>query len=80
MLRNFTWTRTPRFYTILQVLDLIGRTDLKRFLLLTLPLFMLSGCALYRMPEEGEVNTVPTTNNPAVTRQSFDNWMPGVEY
>lgn len=35
--------------------------------------------ACYRMPEEGEVSVVPTTNNPAMTRKPAG-WTPGVAY
>lgn len=35
--------------------------------------------ACYRMPQDGEVSVVPTTNNPSMTRQG-GGWMPGVEY
>jgi hypothetical protein len=40
-------------------------------------LFFVTGC--YRMPEDGEVSVLPTTNNPAMTRQG-GGWTPGVEY
>ena len=37
-----------------------------RFLFIVASLFCLSSC--WRMPEEGEVSTLPTVNNPQVTR------------
>lgn len=40
-------------------------------------LIFITGC--YRMPEEGEVSVVPTTNNPSITRQG-GGWTPGIEY
>jgi hypothetical protein len=33
----------------------------------------------YRMPEEGEVSVVPTTNNPSITRQS-GGLTPGIDF
>jgi hypothetical protein len=35
--------------------------------------------ACYRMPEDGEVSVVPTTNNPSITRQG-SGFAPGIEY
>ena len=40
---------------------------------------MATSC-LYRMPEEDEVRTVPNTNNPDVTLQKSEEWMPSVSY
>jgi len=39
--------------------------------------FLLASC--YRMPDEGEVSTIPTTNNPNVIRSEYE-WKPGVEF
>lgn len=47
------------------------------FLIVASALSLLTAC--YRMPEEGEVSVVPTTNNPSITRQG-GGFMPGVEY
>lgn len=38
----------------------------------------LTGC--YRMPTENEFSVVPTTNNPSVTCEKRDNFLPGVGY
>jgi hypothetical protein len=38
----------------------------------------LTGC--YRMPTENDFSVVPTTNNPAVTRERNDSMLPGVGY
>jgi hypothetical protein len=38
----------------------------------------LTGC--YRMPTENDFSLVPTTNNPAVTCERNDNFLPGVGY
>ncbi len=49
---------------------------------LTLGLFTISISALfqgcYRMPNEGEVSTVPLTNNPSITRQQQSTFLPGM--
>jgi len=54
------------------------RLAMKPYLLLILLVFHLTSC--YRMPEEGEVSTVPNTNNPTNTRQKNPSLMPGIEY
>lgn len=38
----------------------------------------LTGC--YRMPTEDDFSVVPTTNNPAVTCEKNDNFLPGLGY
>jgi hypothetical protein len=45
------------------------------FLLLPL-LFNLSGC--YRMPGENEFSVVPTTNNPSITCEKGNSFLPGL--
>ncbi len=40
--------------------------------------FFATGC--YRMPEDGEVSTLPDTNNPNITRHKEKVLMPGFEY
>ena len=46
------------------------------FLLIT----MISCSACWRMPQEGEVSTLPTTNNPNISPQKQP-WMPqSVDY
>ena len=47
-----------------------------RYILLFL-VFLSTSC--YRMPEEGEVSTLPNTNNPSLTRQK-ENVTPALEY
>ena len=49
----------------------------KYTLFVVLCLLFSTGC--YRIPQEGEVSVVPTTNNPSITRQG-GGWKPGVEY
>jgi hypothetical protein len=49
----------------------------KEALLAIISLVIFAGC--YRMPREGEVSVVPTTNNPSITRQGTG-YTPGVEY
>ena len=48
-----------------------------RAALLILCLWCCAAC--YRMPDEGEVSVVPTTNNPAMTRKP-SGWTPGIAY
>ena len=54
--------------------------------LIKLPILLLcaslvSGCGLYRMPDEDEVTVIPNTNNPHVIGNSGDMGMlPGVGY
>jgi hypothetical protein len=43
-------------------------------------LLILSTSCLYRMPDEGEVHTIPTTNNREITREKAQNWSPSVDY
>jgi hypothetical protein len=43
---------------------------MKVYSLLLLCVLMMSGCGLYRMPDENEEHTLPTTNNPSVTRDT----------
>jgi len=38
----------------------------------------LTCTSCYRMPEEGEVRTIPMTNNPTMTRQQ-NSWQPGID-
>lgn len=54
------------------------RFAMKSVLFFIFLVFHLTSC--YRMPEEGEVSTVPNTNNPANTRQKNTSLMPGIEY
>jgi PBP1b-binding outer membrane lipoprotein LpoB len=44
--------------------------------LLLIALFTLMSTSCYRMPAEGEVSVVPTTNNPTLTRQEQTPWVP----
>ena len=46
-------------------------------LFITAIVYLFTAC--YRMPEEGEVSVVPTTNNPSITRQG-QGFTPGIEY
>lgn len=53
----------------------------KKFLshLLTIScLLLLTSC--YRMPGEDEFSVVPTTNNPSVTNEKPDSFIPGMGY
>ncbi len=43
-------------------------------------LLVLLTASCYRMPDEGEVTTLPNTNNPSLTRQKNPSLMPGFEY
>lgn len=43
-------------------------------------LFLVVTTSCYRMPEEGEVSTLPTTNNPSLTRKPNQTVMPSIEY
>ena len=40
----------------------------------------LSLCSCYRMPGEDEFSVIPTTNNPAVTKEKPSALMPGIGY
>lgn len=41
-------------------------------------LSLLSSC--YRMPDKDEFSVVPTVNNPSVTHEKHDNFIPGLGY
>ncbi|MBS0635259.1 MAG: hypothetical protein JSR37_07330 [Verrucomicrobia bacterium] len=43
-------------------------------------LLVLVSSSCYRMPEEGEVSTLPNTNNPSLTRHKETVPMPGIQY
>ncbi len=49
-------------------------------ILIALTLLILTNSCLYRMPDEGEVNVIPATNNRDLTRQKGQEWTPGVDY
>ncbi|MCE5295253.1 MAG: hypothetical protein LLF94_11675 [Chlamydiales bacterium] len=40
--------------------------------------FVVSSC--YRMPDDGEVSTLPNTNNPQLTGHKETPLMPGIKY
>lgn len=48
------------------------------FLLAGLLMMTLQSC--YHMPADDEFSVVPTINNPAVTNERSDHFMPGVGY
>jgi hypothetical protein len=48
------------------------------FILIICNLILLTGC--YRMPTENDFSVVPTTNNPAVTCEKNDQFIPGMGY
>ena len=54
---------------------------MKKYILFLIPLILLTSC--WRMPQEGEVSTLPNVNNPTLTRQQntgISQVMPGVSY
>jgi len=47
-------------------------------MLATVFVILLSGC--YRMPTDDDYSLVPTTNNPAITRESGNQLVPGGDF
>ncbi len=47
-----------------------------------LQIALLGACltSCYRMPNENDFSLVPTTNNPAVTYEKNDSFVPGANY
>lgn len=50
----------------------------RSFLGAALLLFVLESC--YRMPTDDDFSVVPTTNNPALTNERSDHFVPGMSY
>lgn len=47
---------------------------------LSLIIVMTTFCSCWRMPQEGEVSTIPATNNPSVIKQEMSPFVPGNGY
>lgn len=53
-------------------------SKLNKIMALFLIAFSLTGC--YTMPGEDDYSLVPTTNNPDITREKSDSFMPQMSY
>lgn len=58
----------------------MSRLCSKIFLTVMLLITALSTTSCYRMPGNHDYSVVPTTNNPAVTHERRDNFLPSVSY
>ncbi len=51
---------------------------MKRIILIFITAVTLGSCGLYRMPDDEDTSTIPTTNNPNMIQDS-PGLMPGVQ-